>query len=526
MNRRGSVAITVAICMVVLIGLAGFAIDLERLWALKSRLQTSLDAAALLAAREISSSTMQADATELFWSNFLPGAGGGSSQLPGVFGSTSATLGFAVSSDKSTVTITATATMPVSFIAILPGIPNTFTVSDQASATPGGSGLEVALVLDNTGSMAQSDGSTSQTKLQALQSAVGDLLNILYGPNNDTVPNLWVSVIPFVTGINVGNGSTQRSWLSSLPTAAQYKGGTTQYTWSGCVQARWANDDDETDVPPATHLFAPYFADDTYDKYGTDTGNRPTCYSQYAYSNTVCMGDNDWGAPSSVQTGSNPGVQAGLTFGPNRGCPTALLPLTASKNTILTMVDNLTTAYSGTIIGLGVQGGWFTLSPKWRGSGGWGNAVLPHNYMTQTPAPSPPIQKVVILVSDGDNTWGYAEPLAPGNQSPPATLYMPYGRLSINNNPLNINISGNLATTSNNADAVLDTRWQAVCTNMKNAGITIYVIGLGVSDTNARTQLTNCATSPSNYLESPTASTLAASFTTVGSQLSNIRLTQ
>ena len=66
MNRRGSVAMTVAICMVVLIGLAGFAIDLERLWALKSRLQTSLDAAALLAAREITSSTMQADATALF----------------------------------------------------------------------------------------------------------------------------------------------------------------------------------------------------------------------------------------------------------------------------------------------------------------------------------------------------------------------------------------------------------------------------------------------------------------------------
>ena len=58
MNRRGSVAMTVAICMITLVGIAGLAIDLARLWAVKSRLQTSLDAAALVAAREVSSSTM------------------------------------------------------------------------------------------------------------------------------------------------------------------------------------------------------------------------------------------------------------------------------------------------------------------------------------------------------------------------------------------------------------------------------------------------------------------------------------
>ena len=391
--------------------------------------------------------------------------------------------------------------------------------------------MELALVLDNTGSMNQPDGSTgTETKLQALQSAIAGLLNILYGPSNDTVTNLWVSVIPFVTTINVGNGSTQQGWLSSMPTAAQYKdGGSTQYSWAGCVQARWTNDDDETDTPPASHLFTPYFADDTYDRYGINNSQTQNCYYAYNlyYSNGVCMSDNDWGAPSSVQTSSNPLLKDGLTFGPNRGCPAPLLPLTASKSTILSMVNGLTTAYSGTIIGLGVQGGWFTLSPQWRGSAGWGDPILPHNYMSQTPAPSPPIQKVVILVSDGDNTWGYTS-LEPGDLPSPywETLYMPYGRLGPNNNPLGISISGNVSATDSNADAMLDTRWQAVCTNMKNVGITIYVIGLGVSDTNARTQLTNCATSPSDYLESPTASTLAASFNQIGAQISNLRLTQ
>ncbi len=528
MNRRGSVAMTVAISMVVLIGFAGFAIDLERLWALKSRLQTSLDAAALLAAREISSSTMQADATALFWANFLPGYSGSGNQPLGIVGSTSATLSFATDSSTSTVTITATAIMPVTFIAVLPGAPSTLSVSDQASAVPTGSGLEVALVLDNTGSMNKNDGSTDETALQAEKSAVSDLMNILYGANNDTVTNLWVSVAPFAAEINVGNGTMQQGWLSpAMPTTAQYKGGTAQYSWAGCVMARWANDDDETDLPPTTKSFTAFFADNTYDQYGTDSGSSATCASGAAYSNSICMGDNDWQAPSSVDTGSNPAVKGHLLLGPNQGCPAAILPLTASKNTVMTMVNALTASYNGTIIGLGMQAGWFTLSPNWRGSAGWGDSVLPHNYMTQSPAPSPPIQKVAILLSDGDNNWGTETSVMPGAYaSNPASLYMSYERLSATNNVLNIAISGNVATTISNANAMLDTRWQAVCTNMKNAGITIFVIGLGVSDTNARTQLTNCATSSSDYVESPTESTLAAAFTQVANKISNTRLTQ
>ena len=514
--------------MIMLIGFAGFAIDLARLWALKSRLQTSLDAAALLAAREVSSPSMQTDATALFWANFLPGYNGSGNQPAGIFGSTSATLSFAVSSADNTVTITATAVMPVTFIAVLPGAPSMLSVSDQASATPSGSGLEVALVLDNTGSMNKNDGSTNETALQALKGAVGDLMGILYGSNNDTVPNLWVSVVPFAAEINVGNGTMQQGWLSpSMPTTAQYKGGTTQYSWAGCVMARWANNDDESDAPPTTKPFTAFFADNTYNQYGTDSGSNATCGSGAAYSNSVCMGDNDWGAPSSVDTGSNPAVKDHLLLGPNQGCPAAILPLTASKNTVVTMVNGLAANYNGTMIGLGMQGGWFTLSPNWRGSAGWNDSVLPHNYMTQSPAPSPPIQKVAILLSDGDNNWGAEPSVMPGAYKPdPATLYMSYERLSATNNVLNISLSGNASTTLSNANAMLDTRWQAVCTNMKNAGITIFVIGLGVSDTNARNQLTNCATSPSDYVESPTESTLAAAFTQVAYQITNIRLTQ
>ncbi|MGI4795262.1 MAG: pilus assembly protein TadG-related protein [Janthinobacterium lividum] len=526
MNRRGSVAVIVAICMVTLIGFVGFAIDLERTFALKSRLQTSVDAAALLAAREINKTSMQADAKALFWANFSPAYSGSGLQSAGLYGSTATGLTFTKSADGSRVTMAASATLPMTFISVLPGAPTSLTVNDSATAMPGGSGLELALVLDTTESMSHADGSTNGTKLQAMQSAIASLLDILYGADTDSVNNLWVSVVPFITTINIGNGKSQQAWLASTHTALEYKRASTQYSWAGCVQARWSNDDDESEAAPAAHLFTPYFADDTYAQYGTSNGSNAACSSVKAYSNLVCMGDNDWGAPSTLSTSGNPSLQSGISVGPNRSCPTALLALTASKSTILTMVNSLTTQALGTMIGLGMQGGWLTLSPNWRGSAGWGATDLPHNYVMQSPAPSPLIQKAVVLVSDGDNNWSYAADVAPASQQKPTTLYMAYGRLSNTNNPLGISLSGSLAATKNNADAVLDIRWQAVCTNMKAVGIAIYVIGLGVSSSNARTQLQNCATSFSNYYESPTASTLNAAFTQIGEQLTNLRLTQ
>ena len=181
--------------------------------------------------------------------------------------------------------------------------------------------------------------------------------------------------------------------------------------------------------------FVSYFADDTHNQYDT-SGNNQWCAGPY--SNRVCMGDNDWGAPSSVNTSGNPASKLSLTFGSNRGCPAALLPLTASKNTILTMVNGLTITYSGNFTGLGLGSGWFTSSPRWRGSAGWGDSLPPHNHMTNDPAPSPTIQKIAILLSDGDNTWGADTQVAPDDQqNNPASLYMPCGRLSATNDPLN-----------------------------------------------------------------------------------------
>ena len=53
-----------------LVAMTGAAIDLARVWLVKSRLQMSLDAAVLVVARDLATGGTSADGLNLFWANF------------------------------------------------------------------------------------------------------------------------------------------------------------------------------------------------------------------------------------------------------------------------------------------------------------------------------------------------------------------------------------------------------------------------------------------------------------------------
>ncbi len=72
-DRRGATAVIVAIALTSLIGAVGLAIDGARLVMAQSRLRAALDAAALIAARDMTTVSRQTNiqnATNLFWANF------------------------------------------------------------------------------------------------------------------------------------------------------------------------------------------------------------------------------------------------------------------------------------------------------------------------------------------------------------------------------------------------------------------------------------------------------------------------
>ena len=73
--KRGSITIMTALLAIPLVAMTGASIDLARVWLVKSRLQMSLDAAVLVAAKIIATTPVgttpnTTDAVNLFWANY------------------------------------------------------------------------------------------------------------------------------------------------------------------------------------------------------------------------------------------------------------------------------------------------------------------------------------------------------------------------------------------------------------------------------------------------------------------------
>src|SRR5262249_58777973 len=100
----------------------------------------------------------------------------------------------------------ATATYKTAFMNIM-GFP-TLPLAASSTATFGNSRLRVALVLDNTGSMAQAG------KIDALKTATNNLLDALRAAAiNDG--DVYVSIVPFAKDVNLGAGNynpTRIAW--------------------------------------------------------------------------------------------------------------------------------------------------------------------------------------------------------------------------------------------------------------------------------------------------------------------------
>lgn len=538
----------------IVVAAVGFGVDLTRLMLVKSRLQTSVDAAALVAGREMNLpiSEAETDAKALFWSNFGrtgtstdPNNKGYKGYLGAVAGDPTFTR---PSGDVNTVTVNATATVEMTLMAIVGA--KTTTVPAQASAKRAVYGMELALVLDITGSMGpnvDANGNTmTSSSIAGLRTAATNLLDAVYGAN-DTQPNLYVSVTQFAASVNIGKGN--EGWLvpGSLD---QNKYGDAK--WAGCVEARtgpapYNSGEDQTDTPPA-NSFVPYLWRSTIDTY--KSGNNDV------------TGDNDWyyrynGLNKAIKKDSSKITEqqqadyyGAFNVGPNLTCaPAAILPLTASKAKIKKVIDAIVAvnARGGTTGNLGLQAGWWTISPRWTGLwGGTPTTGLPNGAISlPLDYNSLLMQKVVVFMTDGNNQWydwpygapgelrntsNYQPIPYDGKMVPPSTKpttynrstidadYTAYGRLSENR----------LGVANNSIDAAkteLDKRSIALCTKMKNVGITIYTVILGGVDNATKALWQGCASKPENYFNSPNKEDLAKAFQQIGTQLASLRLT-
>lgn len=462
-DTDGAAAIFFAVGIVPLIGGVGLAVDSSLGYVLRNRMAKSLDAAGLAAAR---AGEPEAETVEraFFDANFAVEDASGKNKSTATITLTR----FAVVSDPATrrMTLLAEATAPTVFMRVFGH--EKMSVSARSVVQRQNSGAELALVIDNAGSR-------SGSEMQAMREAAGALVDVLIG-GAESRENLWISLVPYTATVNIGPQHAR--WLKPDDRVHADPKSFRKPGWKGCVEARPAPED-AGDAPPSVVPLTSFF-----------------------YMPTKRKEDNKWPPLDDERSDGTGGS------GPNLGCGSAITPLSASKATIKAALDRMEPRQRGGHAGnLGLAWGWRTLSPRWRGL--WGAetpATLPLDYG------NPLTKKIVVILTDGNNGF-YDHDTASGT---PGSDYTAYGRLE----ELGV-------TTLKQGRRVLDERLAGTCKAMKAEGIEIHAIVFG-SEPDGQTQALyqECATSPAMYHRATDGAALHAAFTTVGAELSSLRIVE
>lgn len=480
-NEEGSIFIVVALATMAVVGAVGVAVDIARGQMVQAKLQNAVDAAGLAAGASVNATNIGDIATKYATINFAQGN----------LGATLNPISTTLSSDKKLVTITASADLPTTITRIFNQ--SNITVNASTEITRSNKGLEVAMVLDTTGSMAGS-------KIVALKNAAHSLVNVLFG-TEAVATNLWIGLVPFSQSVNVGASHSDwldQTYFNALPWETK--------SWGGCTEARYTSARDITDDPPFDLNFpnaeppaAPY---EKFKAYFNGTwsaalpvnicSNSSSCRcSNYGPCGTdiktsvttryrvTCANNNCSRTDYTLTAGSNP----------SNGCiGTPVTPLTNVKSTITSGINALVAA-GMTHVNHGAVWGWRMISPRWRGY--WGGAMNTNNLPLDYNAPL--MSKAVIIMTDGENT---------------STTYSAY------------------PSASGVTPAVMDTKLTRVCNSMKAQGVIVYTILFQQNSNNIKTLLRNCATTPDYFFDSPSAQDLQTAFTTIADSLSNLRISK
>lgn len=508
-QEQGMTLPLLAISMVAITSLTGMAIDMARMQLVQSKLQFSLDAAGLAAGSTVSTASITTEVTKYLQANFN-----------GYLGATLTGTNVTVDSTNTVITVTASATLPTTFMAVA-GI-STITVNANSQISRSLTGLELVLVLDNTGSMTNSAGQSGVSKLQALQSAATTLINTLFA-SNPPAGKLWIGIVPFSQAVNIGTSHT--AWMdTSYNNAILDTSGSSSTTdwgpggsWGGCVDAR-SSGLDVTDDPPVTSnsttLFRDYywFSDSLNPDSGTVTNSGYNNWKQCTKRWNHCKNGNCTivsGSCSTLNGYTCTPTTPSCTYssplnttnkGPNLLCPQQVTAMTNNQTTLINAINSMT-AQGDTLINQGLQWGWNMISPRWQGY--WGGSMntngLPLAYGTQG------MSKAIVLLTDGTNTID--------NTAHGAYWFLGDNKLG--------------TTSSSTAVTTLNNKTLQLCTAMKNNGIYIYTIALGTDPTAAGlSMLQSCATASNYYFNSPSTSQLSSVFSSIGDSLSNLRVSK
>ena len=530
-STAGNFAMMTALGVPAIFGAVGLAIDVSNLLTARTNLQNALDAAVLAASRLMDESESREETFEGFFA----------ANIQGREGLENAEADLSVEEGENYIRTSATAHADVKLhFGFIFG--RSARVSAQASAYESTANLEVALVLDNTGSM-------GATNMKALREAATDLIKTLEAEQKAKPDReIRAALVPFVTAVNIKTaGENYMSWIDTRTNlsandpglngrnfesgengkrAGQWllfnklKAINSDVEWKGCVEARIArfnadgtpklgdtpNLDDTPPNPskPET-LFVPYFAPD-------EPGDaRAAINSSNELNNTylddvVPTGVNtDAGRQKSVMKYSAKGIAnvidetAPLTSGPNYACATPIAPLTEDLKALKDEIAKMVYWYgSGTNVSEGLAWGLRVLSPG-------------KPYTQGEPFDAEKTTKVVVVFTDGENNvFGAAK--ASINKSD----YGSYGFLD----------TGRMGTT--NRGAALDNvnnLTLGACTLLKDKDVRVFTVVLGADTKKNRDLYSACATSPADYYPTKNPAELKAAFQQISYSISQLTVT-
>ena len=504
-SKRANVAIIFALSLVPIGMAAGAGLDMARAMMVRARLTQALDAAGLAVGGAsnsgLSQSQLQTLAQQYFNANYVEDHSLG---VPAAV---------SVSIVNQTATLSSTVAMPTVLVRLGDIIGctqcDTMNIPVSTQIVWGQTKLWVSLVLDNTGSMTQTD-SSGTSKIAALKTGTHQLLGILQNAAQNP-GDVQVAILPFSKDVNVGTGNVGAAWIdwtdweappaSSTPAATVGPGSTCPYTYGTkgyACQASATNDPNcynggSTCVGtvPASGLICPsqhsanaanglggHFYNGCYNSVKQNSGCRTSCTYNHTW---VVNAHTTWGGciedrtqSYDVQNTAPGGAGTNFPAENNPYCPPAtVMGLNYDWSGLSTKVDSMQAAGS-TNQTIGLAWGWQAQTAG-------------------TPLSPPPLHsdtaQFLVILSDGLNTQDRY-----------------YG-------------DGSNQSTS------VDGRMSQVCSNAKSAGIVVYAIFVDLNGTQGNSStLQNCATDVGKYFDLTTSGEIITTLNAIAEDIINLRV--
>lgn len=489
-----AIAIMFGLMAPLLVAVTGVSIDLAQAYLVKQRLSQALDAAALAGAAAASDEAgIRQRILDFFRANY-PESEIGFTFVPSV----------QVVGDE--IFVSGKAVYETMFLRII-GV-KFMDVTAKTTVLREVQGLEVVLVLDNTGSM------STNNNISHLKTATSEFINIMFAATSN--PNfVRIGMVPYSNSVRIGryglgqkpNGSTYADGekFVTLPSGVNY---TTSWSsssgWYGCV----VEHKDTGYNSSATHVSNSYGqlwrsgtswnghgwnaasgSNDPYDYDVLDNYEGP--WDIYMYGKVISQGQQCSGSGYSSSrctncTGYNSTCNSTYCYcrnsRPNQGCPYAyVMPITSDQDALLANVETMQPE-GNTLGNIGMAWGARLISPE-----------APFEEANEWEDPY--WKKAIIMMTDGDNTLN--------------GTYSSYWFTSRNDMTV---------TKFNN-------RFAETCQALKDKGVTIYTVTFysGINE-NTKDYYRECASSEDQYFDAPTTDDLIDVFKRIARELSHLHI--